>query len=318
MSQSVLQLSSAEILKMKAHYQNNLKQPAPQGAIFAAKLDRAAITAYKSGKVLFQGKDAENEAAKWASSSASKTKAASKKPSKKTSSVNAHDFMPPDYLLDKVLIGSDETGTGDFFGPMTVVACHLSIDQLTTVESWGIRDSKTITDKDIRQIAPRLIDTCTYSLMTLHNKKYNSLQADGMNQGQMKAMLHHQAITNVLARVEESKASLDGVLIDQFCPPGTYFKYLRSGGHSWTSQTPLYFATKAESLHPAVAAASILARYAFIEEMDRIETKLGMPVPKGAGSKVDQAAQAIADAYGLETLKAVTKWHFANAGKIKH
>ncbi|WP_069364403.1 ribonuclease HIII [Salisediminibacterium beveridgei] len=312
MSHAVLQLSTAEMKKMKTHYQNHLKQPAPQGALFAAKTDRAAITAYKSGKVLFQGKDAEQEAAKWADSS-------KKAPSQKTkpSSVNKHDYQPPDQLLHKVLIGSDETGTGDFFGPMTVAACHLSIEQLETVESWGIRDSKTVTDKDIRQIAPKLIENCTYSLMTLHNKKYNTLQADGMNQGQMKAMLHHQAITNVLARIESSNASLDGVLIDQFCPPATYFKYLRSGEQSWTAKTPLYFATKAESLHPAVAAASILARYAFIEEMDRIEDKLGMPVPKGAGAKVDQAAQAIADAHGIETLKAITKWHFANAGKVK-
>ena len=312
MSQSVLQLSTDLINKMKIHYQKQLKQPTPPGAVFAAKTDGAAITAYKSGKVLFQGKAAEQEAAKWAASS---KKAAPQKA--KSSSVNKHDFQPPDQLLNKVLIGSDETGTGDFFGPMTVAACYLSIDQLKTVESWGIRDSKTVTDKDIRQIAPKLIETCTYSLMTLHNRKYNTLQADGMNQGQMKAMLHHQAIRNVLERIQQAETSLDGVLIDQFCPPATYFKYLRSGGQSWTSKTPLYFATKAESLHPAVAAASILARYAFIEEMDRIETKLGMPVPKGAGPRVDQAAQAIADAHGMETLKAITKWHFANARKVK-
>lgn len=310
MSHSVIKLSKDALQKMKRHYTDYHKPKTPQGALFAAQINGTSITAYHSGKVLFQGKNAEAEAAKWGTSE-------DKAQKKKKGDVGEHAYAPPDNLLNRELIGSDETGTGDFFGPMTVVACHLTKEQLNTVESWGIRDSKTITDKLIRTLAPRLLDTCTYSLMTLHNNKYNALQQDGMNQGQMKAMLHHQAISNVIAKLKEEATEPDGVLIDQFCPPETYFRYLKQGKLRWSEETPLYFATKAEQLHPAVAAGSVLARYAFIEEMDRIEEKLGMPVPKGAGKTVDQAAQAIADRHGIDTLKAVTKWHFANATKIR-
>ncbi|MFA9558677.1 ribonuclease HIII [Evansella sp. AB-rgal1] len=311
MSYEVLQVSKDVLQKIKNHYLSDLKSQPPQGAVFAAKTEGCSITGYKSGKVLFQGKDATAEASRWSSSntaSASKSKTASK-------SVDDHSYAPPKNVTDLVLLGSDETGTGDYFGPMTVVCAHLSAEQMKTIENWGIRDSKSINDKVIQELAPKLVKECTYSLLVLKNEKYNELQQQGMNQGQMKALLHHQAITKVMEKCG-ADISYDGVLIDQFVQPDTYFKYLRSKGKSWTSPKPLYFATKAENLHPAVAAASVIARYSFLKEMDKLEQQIGMPLPKGAGSNVDNAAREILKKKGKDILYSCTKWHFGNTNKV--
>ena len=284
----------------------------PQGAVFAAKADGCSITGYKSGKVLFQGKKASIESTIWGSASTSppKTKTSSKK------SVDEHSYRPPENVTSLVLLGSDETGTGDYFGPMTVVCAHLSGEQMKTIEHWGIRDSKMINDTLIQELAPKLVKECTYSLLVLKNKKYNELQQKGMNQGQMKALLHHQAINNVIKKCDDEGLPYEGVLIDQFVQPQRYFDYLKSKNQSWTSKKPLYFATKAESLHPAVAAASVLARYSFLKEMDKLADQIGLPLPKGAGEKVDQAARRIIKEKGKETLFSCTKWHFANTTKV--
>lgn len=312
MSYEVVQVDKSILEKMKLTYSDSLKAKPPQGAVFAAKTKGCSITGYRSGKVLFQGKDAVAEAKRWGNES----KAAPTKKKSTTKSVNNHKYQPPKDVANLVLLGSDETGTGDYFGPMTVVCTHLSPEQMKTIEHWGIRDSKTITDTTIREIAPKLVKECTYSLLVLKNKKYNDLQQKGMNQGQMKALLHHQAIVNVMEKCADEQLDFEGILIDQFVQPDRYFEYLRSKGKQWRSEKPLYFATKAENLHPAVAAASVLARYSFLKEMDALEQQVGLPLPKGAGSKVDQAAKEIVRLKGKDTLYSCTKWHFGNTQKV--
>ncbi|QKS72000.1 ribonuclease HIII [Paenalkalicoccus suaedae] len=309
MSNHVLAVSAATLQKIKAHYSRYHKAKLPPGAVFVAKLDDCNITGYKSGKVMFQGKGAEEEASLWQSqASAGKGPTASKT----RKAVGDHQYAPPSEILHLELIGSDETGTGDYFGPMTVVAAHLTRDQLETVESWGIRDSKTIRDDVIRALAPKLLKECTYGLVVVRNEKYNELNEKGLNQGQMKALMHHQALQKVFKKLEDGGLHTDGVLIDQFVAPNRYMEYLRSMGHSWKREEPLYFATKAEGLHPAVAAASVLARYAFLREMDKLSEQLGVTLLKGASAKVDASAREIVRTHGEDVLKSVTKWHFSN------
>ncbi|WP_416151446.1 ribonuclease HIII [Salipaludibacillus sp. HK11] len=317
MSHQVLNVPKQQLLELKKYYHSSLKDKFPQGAVFAAKTSQCSITAYQSGKVLFQGKGADSEAGKWQQkqgiSSGNKTKKLGSSPA---ASVDNHAYYPPDKTEEKILLGSDETGTGDYFGPMTVACVHLTKEQMNTIDSWGVRDSKTIKDDTIRALAPKLIHECTFSLLILDNKKYNSLQEKGMNQGQMKALLHHQAITNVMEKCSENGLDFDGTLIDQFVTPSGYFKYLSSNNKKWSSEKPLYFATKAEGLHPSVAAASILARYSFLQEMDKLEQKLGLPIPKGAGPNVDKAAKKIFALKGKDSLYHITKWHFSNTTRV--
>ena len=306
MSQSVLKVTNETIDKMKNFYSSSLVSKYPQGSIFVAKVNDCTITAYKSGKVLFQGKAAELEAQRWESQ-----KQTEKKNSSKTL---AHKYSPPKNINKLSIIGSDEVGTGDYFGPITVVAAFVSKDMLTQLTSLGVKDSKHLSDEQIMNIAKKIMPLIPYSLLILHNEKYNELQQKGMTQGKMKALLHNQAINHVLNKVDDLN-TVDGVLIDQFVQPDTYYKHIYGKKQKWKG--PTYFSTKAEGVHLSVAAASIIARYAFVKEFSKLEQKIGIKLHKGAGSQVDQIAAKILRTKGEDALRTVAKLHFANTKKAK-
>ena len=166
----------------------------------------------------------------------------------------------------------------------------------------------------MRKIAPDLQETLIYSVLTLENEKYNEVQASGWSQGKIKALLHNQALKHVLRKMDGEKP--DYILIDQFAERGIYYNHIKA--ESEIVRENVLFSTKAEGLHMSVAAASIIARVAFLEEMDQLSGIAGMTLPKGAGPKVDEVAARILLKSGEETLKSLTKWHFANAGKAKN
>ncbi|WP_060204864.1 ribonuclease HIII [Sporosarcina koreensis] len=303
MSQSVLLLDKIKIEKLMLHYASfKVSRNAP-GVVFAAKLPDAAITAYKSGKVLFQGGGALREAAIWGN--------ADGQPSTKNPNVKGETL--PEGFSGLSVLGSDETGTGDFFGPVTVAACFVSSDQIELVRELGVKDSKQLNDDLMRRIAPDLQETLIHSVLTLTNEKYNEVQAKGWSQGKIKALLHNQALKHVLRKMNGEKP--DYILIDQFAERGIYYNHIKN--ESEIIRENVLFSTKAEGLHVAVAAASITARVAFLEEMDRLSAVAGITLPKGAGKVVDEAAAKILLKNGEAALKAMTKWHFANAQKAK-
>lgn len=302
MANSVLMMSAEQLKALKSYYASDeVKRNAP-GVVFAAKTAKASITAYRSGKVLFQGGSAEEEASKWGSGESSN--GAVKKTSVKSTPL-------PDRLETLSVIGSDETGTGDFFGPVTVCACFVRAEQIPLLAELGVKDSKLLTDPYMRTIAPDLKSVLTYSVLTLENEKYNRVQAKGWSQGKIKALLHNQAIRHVLRKMEDERP--DYILIDQFAERGVYYNHLKNEPE--IVRENVLFATKAEGLHVAVAAASIIARVAFLDEMDRLSGLAGRTLPKGASKKVDETAASILLAKGEPFLRSMTKWHFANAKK---
>jgi ribonuclease HIII len=300
LANTVIQANSALTMKMKDHYKDTLVSKLPPGAVFSAKPAGCTVTAYKSGKVLFQGANGEAEALKWGSAETPKAKS----PSKGTTTL-------PENFADWSVIGSDEVGTGDFFGPITVVSAYVRRDQIPLMKELGVKDSKNLKDPQIISIAKDLIKTIPYSLLVLHNEKYNKLQSGGMTQGKMKAILHNQAINHLLDKMAPEEP--EGILIDQFVEKNTYFKHINA--QKKIQKERVYFSTKGESIHIAVAAASIIARYAFLKEMDKLSAKAGVDIPKGAGKQVDVAAAKIIKRKGIEELKSMTKWHFANSEK---
>jgi ribonuclease HIII len=305
---SVIKVNTSIIQQMEAHYTANKTEKTPQGAVFSAKAGGCTITAYKSGKVLFQGSTAEIEAAKWDVQPGPETK---RKPGQISSAKkNQPMFQPPSNISSLSIIGSDEVGTGDFFGPITVVAAYVKKEQIALLQELGVRDSKNLKDPQIIAIAKDLVKTIPYSLLVLHNEKYNELQQKGMSQGKMKALLHNQAINHLLGKIAPEKP--DGVLIDQFVDPQIYFKHLQ--GKTVVKEN-IYFSTKAEGVHLAVAAASIIARYSFVKEFEILSEKAGVTIPKGAGSQVDLAAAKIIQKRGSQFLASITKKHFANTEK---
>ncbi|MDF0729044.1 ribonuclease HIII [Cytobacillus sp. S13-E01] len=307
MSNAVIKVQSSVIEKMKQHYSSSLTNKIPPGGLFVAKLSNCTVTAYKSGKVLFQGSDSILESSKWSTQTkGDKVTKSSAKPKPQTI------YSPPDNIATLSIIGSDEVGTGDYFGPMTVVAAYVSKQNLSLLRELGVKDSKNLTDTQIAVIAKQVIKAIPYSLLILHNEKYNDLQESGMSQGKIKALLHNQALINVLEKIKPEKP--DGILIDQFAEPGVYYRYL--AGQSVPNEN-VYFSTKAEGVHLAVAAASIVARYAFVKEFEKLSVRAGIDIPKGAGSKVDLAAATLIKKHGVAALRSFTKLHFANTDKAK-
>lgn len=291
---------------MKHHYTNKL-QTTPQGAVFRAKTNHAVVTAYKSGKVLFQGESPEAEAGRWVNVEHEHVKSG-------TNSVKEGSFTPPERLFSANHIGSDEAGTGDYFGPITVAAAFVKKEQIELLKELGVRDSKNISDPTIRKIAKDIAQLeLPYSLLILHNEKYNNLQKSGWTQGKMKAMLHHHAINNLRQKIEPTPC--EGILIDQFCEPSVYKKHIGSEQQKLADHT--YFMTKAESYSIAVAAGSIIARASFLEEMSKLSKQVEITLPKGASKKVDQTIANVIKKRGNNILNTCAKTHFANTKKAQ-
>ncbi|WP_336635443.1 ribonuclease HIII [Lysinibacillus fusiformis] len=305
MSNIVLSISTNIQKEVMAYYASNYIERKAVGVIFAAKLPDTSITMYKSGKLMFQGGGAEREAARWGT--------IEKTSNSKLSSIGAKGDTLPDQFAAMSVLGSDETGTGDYFGPITVAAVYVPASKIELINELGVKDSKMLSDDYMRKIAPDLRAACVHSVLVLRNEKYNSLQAKGYSQGKMKAMMHNKALQNTLTKMAPEKPEC--ILIDQFAERGVYYNYLKNERE--IVQESVYFSTKAEQLHVAVATASILARAAFLKEMDRLSEIAGLELMKGASNKVDVQAARIWRKQGEEFLRSITKWHFANTEKAR-
>lgn len=266
---------------------------------FQLKNDDVTITAYTSGKVVFSGLGAETYAAQFGYD----PKAINQQPAK-------NPTIQPAQLDDEPLdmAGSDEVGTGDYFGPITVCACIVRKDDYSHIPVKRIKDSKQLTDDVIREIAPILMEHLEYSVLVLDNKKYNMLH-ETMNINVIKAKLHNQAFLNLKKRTMLPELCI----IDQFVQESTYYRYLAHEPEIFNS---LVFETKAENKYLAVACGAIIARYKFLEYYDKLDALYATQFPKGAGPHVDAFAIAFVSEHGPDALRSVSKYHFANTKRI--
>ena len=296
----VLNLEEKDILRIISFYQDYINESNNQYIRFFAKTKYISVSVYTSGKVMFQGEDAEQEFNMWKImlniTEETKQKKAVKKPSHK------------DYFFPS--IGSDEVGTGDFFGPIIVCAAYLGPENVDFVMGLGIDDSKKISDEKILVIGEQLKDKIPYSLLTLHNEKYNDLNAKGFNMNKMKAYLHNKAIINLLSKINGSPE----VILDQFAEEKLYFRYLADEQKVYRNIT---FTTKAESKYASVAIGSILARYAFLKHFDNLSKESGYHLVKGAGAEVDKVAARIIKDKGVPYLTSFAKINFKTVEKAK-
>lgn len=305
MSHEVLTVSAQTLQAMKKHYATDLKSKNPPGSLFAAKKNTVNVTGYHSGKVLFQGATAQQEAAIWTDKSI-QTSSSSKK--------NKRDLNTPlpKGFAQWSVIGSDEVGNGSYFGPLTVVATYVDKSQFSLLKELGVRDSKDMKDPEILRVAADLITFLPHSLLTVTPEKYNLIQPT-MTQGKMKAVLHNQALGHVLSKIDPLVP--DGILIDQFELPATYFKHIQDQPKQIKDN--LYFQTKGESHHLSVAAASIIARYAFLKSLENMTKETGMTIPSGAGNQADLVAAKLLKRGGIPLLGKYAKLHFANTKKAQ-
>ncbi|SEQ83504.1 ribonuclease HIII [Piscibacillus halophilus] len=304
MGQTVIKLKPNEMKKLIQHYSPYRESKTPPHSVLVATMNGCKITAYESGKVLFQGQQHSQEAQKWESSETTSTKSTNSK-----SSQHSPGFLKQDH------IGSDEAGTGDYFGPITVAAVYATEKQQALLRELGVKDSKTLKDPTIKSIVKDILKTdIIYSSLTLSNEKYNKLQRKGWSQGRMKSWMHHHAIKNVLNRMDDS-IDPSGILVDQFCKPEIFHNHVKATGGQ--PRQDLTFMTKAESYSTPVAAASMIARYRFIYEMARLSKEVGFDLQKGASKVVDQQIKRIIQSKGEAYLDQVAKVHFANTKKGK-
>lgn len=300
MSAIVIKVSTNEMKKITQYYQSDrLAKTAPY-TLFTAKKNQTTITVYQSGKVMFQGANAEKEAALWSNATASTQK--------KTVAANT---LPAGFS-EKNAIGSDEVGNGSYFGPLVVCAVYAEQGHLSRLKEMGVKDSKMLTDQQIRAMAPKIKALVPFQLLTVTPEKYNQIQP-AYNTVRMKVALHNQAIRLLLEKIAPQKP--ETILIDQFTSEKNYRTYLKAEKHAVTA--PLFFATKGEQYHLSVAAASILCRTVFLDALDKASKELGFKVPSGAGHPSDLVAAKILQIGGEELLGKYAKLHFANTEKAK-
>lgn len=192
-----------------------------------------------------------------------------------------HEQEPINY------IGSDEVGNGSYFGGI-VTASVLVRDQADVdfLLELGVRDSKKISDKKIREMAPQIKDRLEYAVSEAIPAQYNQAIASGLHIKEIMAILHNDAIGKV------SVENPDYVLIDEFASASKYRDYLEASNKTIAYSDRLRFEKKAESKYLAVAAASILARDAFLTQIDTMSDFLHMPIKQGVTAKVkEQIAQ---------------------------
>jgi ribonuclease HIII len=197
-------------------------------------------------------------------------------------------------------IGIDESGKGDYFGPLVIAAVFVDATTQGELALMQVRDSKKISDGRILEMAPDIKMICPHSVIAIGPQKYNELYAKIKNLNRLLAWGHAKALENLLERV-----SCERAISDQFGNERLILNVLQEKGRKIVlEQRP-----KAES-DMAVAAASILARAEFLLRLKRLSNEVGTTLPKGASPTVELAARMVIKKHGQDRLGAVAKLHF--------
>jgi len=213
-----------------------------------------------------------------------------------------------DFLIGEPygIIGVDEAGKGDYFGPLVVAACFAHEQIEREFSSFGLRESKKTSDnrafvleKQIKRIAP-------HQVIVIGPERYNELHAKIRNLNKLLAWGHARALENLLPQVNPVE-----VISDQFGDKRLIENALMARGKG----VKLTQRHRAESA-PAVAAASILARAEFLRRLSALSAQYGMEFPKGAGPMVDEAGKKFIKEMGPDALAMVAKLHFKNTLRI--
>lgn len=305
-----LKVSENTKQKMIEYFEDKKRPKTPDYAIFQADEADTVVTLYNSGKVVFQGRSADIDANMW------KEMERHLNPTKKVEMTNSEDKKKKEKVKEFVdpkiyyanTIGSDEVGTGDYFGPIVVTATYVTKDDIPFLEELGVKDSKKLTDDKILEIVPKIIKKIPYECIILSNKEYNENYNADMNMNKVKAVLHNKVLSKMV-----NKYQADYVVVDQFANPYVYYNYLK--GTNYVRN--ITFITKAEDKCLSVACASLISRFVFLKEFDKLGEKLGVFLIKGASDKVDELGLRIVNKFGFDKLTNIAKLNFKNTEKIK-
>jgi len=293
----VIRVSDKTREKMIKYYADKKRDKVIPYVVFQAEDEDTVITMYESGKIMFQGASADVDATMWKEMDGQTDKPEIKK-----------EVLDKYYYCSS--IGSDEVGTGDYFGPIVVTSCYVSKENIPFLEALGIKDSKKIDDSKILKIAPEITKKIPYKSIILTNSEYNEKYNNSYNINKIKAIMHNKVLFQMVNTIKES---YDYIIIDEFAREQRYYDYIKE---SPNVQRGITFMTKAEDKNLAVAAASIISRYIFLKEFDKLSDSLHIPLPKGAGNNVDSIGMEVVEKYGKEKLNEIAKLNFKNTERI--
>ena len=272
-------------------------------AVFSYKRPSLKVTWYNSGKLLVQGKGTKEF---------------------------VEFTLEPEILVEAAFgqmlneepekfdprIGVDESGKGDFFGPLVVAGVYINDSIARALDKMGVKDSKAITsDKKISKLAEgiRNISGCVHSVVPIGNASYNRLHQQMRNVNKILAWGHARVIENLLGQRDRMNPAPVRAISDQFSrSKSTIQSALMEEGR----QLELVQMHKAES-DLAVAAASILARDVFVQRIKELSNEFDLELPKGASAKVDQVGVEFLSKHGINKLGQAAKLHFRTTQKIK-
>lgn len=263
----------------------------PPHTRFSAKKPGLICTLYESGKLVVQGKE----------------KGPFIEFYLEPEILGSFSFTHPTAEIDLTSrIGIDESGKGDFFGPLCIAGVFAKEEDIKWLLAAGVKDSKSISDQNIYKIAGQIKQRCLYHIVRINPFKYNEIYADFKNLNRLLAWGHATTIEQLVQKTNCSR-----VLIDQFADESVVETALRRK----KLKVNLSQRHRAES-DPVVAAASILARHAFLEGLEQLGQDIGILLPKGASKQTIAAGKKIFAQFGREGLAKVGKLHFKTLDAI--
>ncbi len=260
-------------------------------ALFSVKGEGVVATAYASGKLVVQGDHPAEFLTRYVELDGTEGPVAA---AVSESAKSAETFV--------TMVGSDESGKGDYFGPLVVCAVRLEPEESRKILGGPIRDSKQMTDEACLRLGAALRGSVPHAIAQLMPPEYNLAHARYKNLNPLLADLHAKAIREI------ARPGMR-VLVDQFANARVMEKAL-AGANVDLIQHP-----RAESV-PAVAAASVIAREMFLTGLRELSEACAVDLSKGAGAPVDQAARKFVALHGFDKLGSVAKLHFKNTQKI--
>lgn len=282
---------------------NNYSLPTTNNyTLFRAKFNNSTITIYKTNTLLIQGSDSRTTYEEIC-------EVLGIIPMEKK-------IVNEPLVVSTSSIGSDEVGTGDFFGGITVVAAYVPEDKLILLKNLGVKDSKALSSYKIEEIAPKIMNEITYSAILLDNMKFNFMtKVYKYNMNKIKALMHNNAISNVIKKLKDENQEYDEIVVDAFTTQEKYFSYLKEQKNVISDKIVLV--EKGESKYISIAAASIIARYLFLMHMNKLSQEVGFDIPLGAGKKVDKAIERLINEFSEVYLEKIAKTNFKNLEKVK-
>ncbi|MHB8585366.1 MAG: ribonuclease HIII [Thermoplasmatota archaeon] len=270
-------------------------------AVFLARGPGATVTLYGTGKILITGPDAEAVSRLLIPAGAARVTpedaiyGGSPEPGERESSIRGHDLF-----VEGSRLGTDESGKGDYFGPLVVAGVAIpNEDAEAALVRARVRDSKTVADSAIGAMADRIEQSCPFEIVEFPPPEYNRAFAKAGTVTRMLLDAHGAVIRKLYARNHVGR-----IIVDEF--PGA-----KSLPKSFGASVPATIIVRPRAEDDlAVAAASILARRRFLASLTVLSAEAGIDLPKGAGVRVKDAAKEVVRRYGKNKLEELAKTHF--------